>query len=55
MVNNEPLSYDNALNEFGLNSLEHRREILTSKFALQAMKNEKHQNIFQEKENHEET
>ena len=53
MINNEPLSYENALNELGLNSLEYRREILTSKFALQTMKNEKHQNIFQEKENHE--
>ena len=53
MVNNEPLSYENALNELGLNSLEQRREILTSKFALQTMKNEKHKDIFQEKENHE--
>ena len=52
MVNNEPLSYENALNELGLNSLEQRREILTSKFALQTMKNEKHKNLFQEKEYH---
>ena len=35
MVNNEPLSYENALKELGLNSLKHRREILTSKFALE--------------------
>ena len=53
MVNNEPLCYENALNELGLNSLEQRREILTNKFALQTIKNEKHRNIFQEKENHE--
>ena len=53
MINNEPPSYENALNELGLNSLEQRREILTNKFALQTMKNEKHKNIFQEKEKHE--
>ena len=53
MINNEPLSYENALNESGLNSLEQRREILTNKFALQTIRNEKHKNIFQEKENHE--
>ena len=53
MVNNEPLSYENALNELGLKSLEQRREILTSKFAIQTMKNDKHKDIFQEKENHE--
>ena len=51
-VNNELLSYEKTLKKLDLISLEERRERLTCNFALQTMKNEKHKNIFQEKENH---
>ena len=46
------LYYDENLKVLGLTSLENNREILTSKFALQAMKNERHNNILQMKEDH---
>ena len=51
-INNELLNYEQALKVLGLTSLEERREILTSKFALQTMKNERHKNMFQMKEDH---
>ena len=51
-INNELLNYEQALKVLGLTSLEERREILTSKFALQTMNNERHRNIFQMKEDH---
>ena len=44
------MPYKEALEKLHLTSLEDRRELLTSNFALQIMKNERHQEIFQEKE-----
>lgn len=49
-INNDLLSYEDTLEVLGQYTLKKRREILTSNFALQIMKNEKHKNIFQMKE-----
>lgn len=46
---NTHLSYNEALEKTGLFTLDKRREILTGKFAIQAFKNERHQNIFEKK------
>ena len=48
---NKHLSYNEALEKTGLVSLDKRREILTGKFALDAFKNERHNDIFTKKVN----
>ena len=48
--NNETLKYEVALEKTGLVPLSDRREILTSKFALQIVNSERHQNMFQFKQ-----
>ncbi|CAL4155241.1 unnamed protein product, partial [Meganyctiphanes norvegica] len=53
MINKETSPYNEALHKLQLPSLQERREILTGKFALQTMKNEKHSDIFQEKQEQE--
>ena len=53
MINKETSPYTEALQKLQLPSLQERREILTGKFALQTMKNEKHSDIFQEKQEQE--
>ena len=45
-INNKLYSYDNALQLLGLTTLKKRREVLTNKFALDALKSEAHSNIF---------
>ena len=45
--NNETLKYETALEKTGLVPLSERREILTSKFALQIVNSERHQSMFQ--------
>ena len=48
-VNGQLVSYETALAHCKLDSLEHRREILTSKFAIETAKNERHHTFFDEK------
>ena len=48
-INNSLLPYNEALEKLKLTSLEERREILTSNFALQIINNENHRDIFQER------
>ena len=48
-LNNETLNYEAALEKTGLVPLSDRREILTSKFALQIINSERHQSMFQVK------
>ena len=42
----EPVSYNLALQEYGLTTLHQRREVLTQKFALDIAKNDMHKDIF---------
>ena len=46
---NKHLNYNEALEKTGLVSLAMRRETLTGKFALDALKNERHNDIFTKK------
>ena len=50
-VNGKPVSYETALGHLGLQTLFKRREILTSKFAIETFTNEKHEDLFEEKKN----
>ena len=49
-INKSAVPYEEALSKLGLTPLHKRREILTSKFALQSLNNKLHKNMFQEKE-----
>ena len=42
----EPVSYNLALQKYGLTTLHQRREVLTQKFALDIAKNDMHKDIF---------
>ena len=44
---NKPVSYDIALQKYGLTTLLQRREVLTQKFALDTVKNPNHRNMFE--------
>ena len=48
-VKGQPVSYETALSHCNLTSLKHRREVLTSKFAIETFKNERHKHFFKEK------
>ena len=50
-LNNDLLSYENALQKLGLTTLNERRVVLTNKFALETARNEKHNDIFLKKHN----
>ena len=50
-VNGQAVSYETALTHLELPTLTERREILTSKFALETFKNERHKGFFKEKVN----
>ena len=45
------LTYDDALKSIGLSSLKHRREVLTSKFALDTVRSQKHSDLFIKNQN----
>ena len=44
---NMPVSYEFALQKYGLTTLLQRREVLTQKFALETVKNPNHRNMFE--------
>ena len=44
------MSYDEALQTIGLTTLKYRREVLTNKFALETVRNEKHIDMFLKKQ-----
>ena len=46
-IRNKPVSYECALQKFGLTTLHQRREVLTQKFALETVKNPNHRNMFE--------
>ena len=46
-IRNNPVSYDFALQKYGLTTLLQRREVLTQKFALETVKNSNHRNMFE--------
>ena len=48
-VNGQPVSYKSALKYLNIPSLAERRETLTSKFAIQTFRNERHNNFFERK------
>ena len=45
-INNKLYSYNNALQLLGLTTLKNRREVLTNKFALDALQSEAHSSMF---------
>ena len=49
-LNNELLSYTDTLQKVGLMTLNERRVVLTSKFAIETAKNEKHNDMFLKKQ-----
>ena len=49
-LNNELLSYTDTLQKVGLTTLNERRVVLTSKFAIETAKNEKHNDMFLKKQ-----
>ena len=52
IVGGQPVSYESALTYLKLPSLAERREILTTKFAIQTFKNERHNDFFERKSNY---
>ena len=46
-VENKPYTYDKTLQLIGLTSLQCRREVLTSKFALNAVLSQNHSSMFE--------
>ena len=50
-VNGNPVSYKSALTHLNLLTLTERREALTTKFAIQTFKNERHKDFFEIKSN----
>ena len=51
-LNNKLLSYEEVLQQLGLNTLKERRELLTNKFAISTARNEKHDDMFIKKQSH---
>ena len=49
-LNNELLTYNDALQKLGLTTLNERRVVLTNKFAIETARNEKHNDIFLKKQ-----
>ena len=50
-LDNEHVPYLEALQNIGLTTLKNRREVLTSKFALETARNETQKDMFQKKQN----
>ena len=50
-VKGHPVSYKIALNHLDLPTLAERREVLTTKFAMQTYRNERHKDFFEIKSN----
>ena len=51
-IENGEMNYHDALQKIGLTTLRNRREVLTNKFALDTLKNNRHSDMFQKKEYH---
>ena len=49
-IENGEMNYLDALQKIGLTTLRNRREVLTSKFALDTLRNNRHSDMFQKKE-----
>ena len=50
-VKGHPVSYETALNHLDLLTLAERRDVLTTKFAIQTFRNERHKDFFELKTN----
>ena len=50
-VDDGEMSYNDTLKKIGLTTLKNRREVLTNRFALDTIRNEKHNDMFQKKQN----
>ena len=48
-VDDGEMSYNDTLKKIGLTTLKNRREVLTNRFALDTIRNEKHNDMFQKK------
>ena len=51
-LDNNVVSYEEALQKLSLTTLNHRREVLTTKFAIDTARNEKHNDFFIKKQVH---
>ena len=49
-IENGEMNYLDALQKIGLTTLRNRREVLTNKFALDTLRNNRHSDMFQKKE-----
>ena len=51
-LDNKIVSYEEALQKLSLTTLNHRREVLTTKFAIDTARNENHNDLFIKKQAH---